>query len=44
MRASSTAPPIGSSWSLALALAAGIVDSIGCQSQSRMKAEWALAG
>jgi len=36
--------PDAASWSLALALAAGIVDSIGCQSQSRMKAEWTLAG
>lgn len=32
------------SWSLALALAAGVVDSIGCRSHSRVKAEWALAG
>jgi len=36
--------PDAASWSLALAVAADIVDSIGCQSQSRMKAEWTLAG
>jgi|HubBroStandDraft_4_1064222.scaffolds.fasta_scaffold1704920_2 hypothetical protein len=29
---------------LALALATGIVDSIGYRSHSRMKAEWKLAG
>jgi len=34
--------PDAASWSLALALAAGIVNFIGCQ--SRMKAEWTLAG
>jgi len=36
--------PDAASWSLALALAAGVVDSIGCRSHSRVKAEWALAG
>ena len=36
--------PDAASWSLALALAAGIVASIGCRSHSRVKAKWTLAG
>jgi hypothetical protein len=36
--------PNAASRSFALALATGIVDSIGYRSHSRVKAEWKLAG